>query len=91
MTAHVTPKDQCPYCGAQMDRASGIIQHETHQPRPGDVTLCFYCAELNIFDKGLKMRKPTDLETFEIMTAPTWPEVEKAQKLIRLTQKKRKR
>lgn len=36
------------------------------QPKPGDVTVCFTCGHVNIFDVDLELRHPTVAELIEI-------------------------
>jgi hypothetical protein len=56
-------KTVCPFCGAKNDRSAhsgGLLV----LPDDGDVSICFGCAELSVFDSGVvgDLRKPTDEE-----------------------------
>jgi len=58
------PKGQCVFCHAEHDCASSIDQDG--KPSPGDMTICIDCGEWNIFDKKMRLRKPTAVEYLEI-------------------------
>jgi hypothetical protein len=62
----------CPYCGAKCDAATITDADKPYGgPRPGDVSVCGYCAELLIFDGApLALRKPTPEEHDEIGADP---------------------
>lgn len=47
-------KMTCPYCEANLDRASG---QEGTEPRSGDVTICIQCLKPSRFDDKLEMQK----------------------------------
>ena len=51
------PSSPCCECGKMLDGAAGPCK-----PSPGDVSLCFECGSLNVFDDDLKLRRPTDEE-----------------------------
>jgi hypothetical protein len=55
----------CPSCGTECD---GHTQSrgEPHAPEPGDVTLCFYCAQLAFFTPT-GLRAATDAERAELL------------------------
>lgn len=52
------PSCACPVCGYQTDCASRVVNvsGDSGAPRPGDLTLCFKCGEILIFDEDLKSR-----------------------------------
>jgi uncharacterized protein with PIN domain len=50
-------KDHCPYCNAELDTVSSTPANPEATPRPGDLTLCFTCANPLVFMEGLKVRK----------------------------------
>jgi len=57
-------KSPCPRCGTALD---GIIAIDpvTRGPRPGDATICVYCACWAVFDKDLALQPaPADLVQF---------------------------
>lgn len=43
----------CPSCGKSNNSTTGINSQE--QPKPGDVSICFYCAFVSVFDENLKL------------------------------------
>lgn len=55
------PASSCPECGKNLDVTEG-----TGKPKPGDFTLCAYCASVNTFDEDLKIRALTDEEVEEV-------------------------
>jgi len=52
------PDARCPYCEHTVDAASSIEDGQFVPPKPGDITVCFYCAQELVFDAGLIPRKP---------------------------------
>jgi len=59
-------------CGADNDAAS----HRNAIPSPGDVSLCWYCGELTVFNEDLTQHVPTEEEMVEIRANPAWHLVE---------------
>lgn len=60
---------RCPACGAQLDGA--LATSGRRAPRPGDATLCSYCASALTFDGDpIYLRFPTDDELQEYATDP---------------------
>jgi len=58
------PTSICPACDAPNDGAQQV--NGMRRPRPGDVSICFYCGELGIFNSDLSLRTPSVAE-LEIM------------------------
>lgn len=71
-----TQVNHCPHCGAKVDAASQIGGEDA--PRAGDVSLCVYCGEWNIFNEDMSIRKPTVDEYVEFGTAPEVKRVREA-------------
>jgi|1185.fasta_scaffold195022_3 hypothetical protein len=69
----------CPYCAKKLDAASHVDLTDV-RPRPGDTTICFYCAGLMVFADDGRPRKPTDDEALEMENNP---EVLNARVLVR--------
>ena len=67
------PSSDCPHCAAAHDGASGM---QTHNPEPGDVSVCFECSGISIFGAGLKRFHWPPGEAIP-------PEVVEAQRLVR--------
>jgi hypothetical protein len=51
------PEHPCPGCSKPIDEASGL----RGRPRPGDLSVCYYCGAPWMFDSALQLR-PLDLE-----------------------------
>jgi hypothetical protein len=59
-TGRLSPSPHCWSCGEEID---GWTSLQEGMPSPGDVSICFYCAAVGIFDKGLaSVRKATSRE-----------------------------
>lgn len=52
---HETPMVPCPYCSKELSAVSGGIM----EPEEGDITVCWYCAGICMFDKELILHKAT--------------------------------
>jgi len=50
---------ECPYCGRDFNSAISI---EGHSPKPGDISVCLYCAGILVFTETLGYRKMEDGE-----------------------------
>ena len=57
MIHHRDKMTLCPACGNQLDACFGIQHNET--PKPGDLTICAYCAEPLVFTRDLSQRCAT--------------------------------
>lgn len=73
------PAKCCPWCGALLDCATPLQPGSA--PKPGDFTLCIYCATALRFTDDLSVRRllPEDSTDFEQVRAG----VEKAQRLLK--------
>jgi len=48
----------CPYCGLRNDGASSYKREdEEYTPSENDFSICFYCCEVSVFNKNLKLEK----------------------------------
>jgi hypothetical protein len=56
------PEQCCPFCGKSITTVKG-----EGLPIEGDVTVCYECLEISVFDDQLKMRKPTADEEKEFI------------------------
>ena len=76
----------CPNCGKLLD--ANTAPWEKHDPGPatGDVSVCFYCAHIGLFevadDGGVSVRRMTAEERKEHEADEQWPKVLKAQALV---------
>lgn len=63
MSGHWTPPSPCPNCGRVMDRA--LECQKGRGPKPGDITICFYCQHLMAYGDNLTLRDLNDAEIIE--------------------------
>jgi hypothetical protein len=56
----------CPYCGRTNDLHREVKQ-EGVGPSPGDVSVCFGCVGVSVYDENLALRIPTDEEFAEVI------------------------
>lgn len=49
----------------------------------GDVSICIECAQVNLFDENLRLRKPTAEEMVSLRASPEWSKVERHQTAVR--------
>jgi hypothetical protein len=54
MTHHEHTQTPCPGCGKQLDACFGV-EHD-QEPKPGDLTICAYCAKPLVFNQDLTVR-----------------------------------
>jgi hypothetical protein len=57
----------CPHCLEPNDGATGL---EAQNPNEGDVSICFYCAEISVFGKNLGLLKPSPSKLAQILQDP---------------------
>lgn len=62
---HRTEKDYCPVCNHIINGATDIGNTD-HIPKPGDVSVCFYCTSFLQFNDNLKLTEMTNLEVAEL-------------------------
>ena len=74
---------RCPYCDGALDAASHMS--EAVRPKPGDLSVCLYCAQPLVFDAFLIPGKPAPGEVEAIFVAdPAFAdEVRQIQRAIR--------
>lgn len=58
------PDTQCPHCLHKIDGATNI-DDESLLPKPGDFTVCLYCAAVAIVGEDRQLRKMTKDEREE--------------------------
>lgn len=54
----------CPRCGVQNDMVTPVGRND--HPKPGDFSICYYCACLLQFDENLKLIALTEKELIEL-------------------------
>lgn len=52
METHYRHQAPCPACGQSNDCATGV---RDEPPKPGDITICFYCAHIGKYDADLSI------------------------------------
>lgn len=75
---HIMPEAKCPYCDHALACTQDMVLNL--RPRPGDISLCVYCAQVLIVGEDMRPRKPTDDEQ---AIANNLPAVHKIKKMIR--------
>jgi hypothetical protein len=76
---------RCPHCDHRFDRTSLVSSDEALRPKVGDVSLCIACGGICLFvNSAGDMRKATREDIREMMAAPQWAEIQKAQLAIRM-------
>lgn len=68
----------CTACGTLLDACDG-----PGTPSEGDYTVCVYCASINVFDDGLKLRAPTQEEITQIQADERYPYIREAINAVR--------
>ena len=81
MKTHLLKAQCCPECGYPVDRTSGVIDQKP--PKKGDAVLCVNCAAINVFDKGLKLRRSNVSDLVRMQKAKCWPLIEHMQWAIK--------
>ena len=59
---------RCASCGIELDAARPL--RATHEPRPGDISICIYCSYIMAYADDLALRELTDKEMIEIAGEP---------------------
>jgi len=54
------PEHRCPFCGSLHDHATNTTTEA--KPNAGDVSICFDCTSIGVFDENGSVRKPTEEE-----------------------------
>ena len=53
---------RCPCCNNLMDAHTVVSTDNKYQPSPGDVSICFYCGAINLYDEELNIKIMTEEE-----------------------------
>lgn len=76
-------KSTCRECGTQLDGASEVTGLE-RKPKSGDVSVCFMCGCLSMFDKDMDLVEiPEDIVEMIRDEPETWEEIQIAIKEIK--------
>jgi hypothetical protein len=86
---HLAFRTRCWNCGETHDAASATDESGA-RPSNGDVTMCFDCGVLAIFDSAYEenIRKPTPAENFELKQHKELVELQRAWALHMLSRNK---
>jgi hypothetical protein len=52
----------CPACGEELDGATEVTNDGRAVPRPGDLSMCWYCGAILTFDDDTMLRLATDAD-----------------------------
>lgn len=58
---HRSPESHCPTCNHTFTVATSTTG-DPNEPRTGDVSICFKCGEVLIYDYNLKLVRPNESE-----------------------------
>lgn len=72
------PPHKCELCGDVNDMTS----HADKSPEEGNLSICWNCGMLTIFQEDLTQRKLTPEELEEYQASPSWSQVAKAMNFI---------
>ncbi len=64
-----TPSSPCPNCGKVLDKATSA-NLDGHKPRPGDVSVCWKCKAILVFNNDLILMNPAEEELVLIKQHP---------------------
>lgn len=66
---HLIKKSLCPYCDSELDGATGVDEegNANRLPKPGDISICYKCANISMFDDELNLRRLTIEEEKEVL------------------------
>lgn len=59
----------CPSCDQPLDGHLGTRPGQAG-PKPGDISICVYCAELLVYGDGLRLAIPDEALRADLMTDP---------------------
>lgn len=59
----------CPHCEAPVNRSSEVIGKQ-RPPKPNDICMCAYCANVSFVDNDMNLRKPTAEEEQQLANDP---------------------
>jgi hypothetical protein len=63
-----TPKSFCRTCGIKLDAATFATGPEDRKPKQGDVSICWYCSTISVYDTDMSLRTPTSDEMQRFMS-----------------------
>lgn len=81
LSDHASPRCKCPSCGYILDAATNIGGKQS--PSYGDISICYNCCGICVYDVGLMLRAatPDEIEGFRKM--PNWDMVERLRSAVR--------
>lgn len=69
------PGNVCPACKHPMDAATSTDRPA--KPKPDDVSVCFECGQVLLFNEDLTSRIPSQKEMIELQRSHLWPTLER--------------
>lgn len=67
MATELHPGRACPACKREVDDDTNLNPTDARGPEPGDVSVCLYCAHLNIFTENLGLRSASKEEAHALL------------------------
>ena len=61
------PGRVCPACGREVDDDTNANPADPGGPKPGDISVCLYCAHLNVYTEDLGLRGATQEEAHALL------------------------
>lgn len=77
-----TPSSKCPKCKQNIDVAKSV--EGGHEPKPNEIVLCAYCAQILIYRSDMQLRSATSEEVNHLIIKfpKVWQEIVKATRMI---------
>ena len=57
---------------------SSVNDDSVRDPQPGDISVCFFCVNINRFDADLRLQKVTAEEMEGWKDTPVWADLDRA-------------
>ena len=87
MESTTIPHHACPVCGYTAEAATSLasMTNDTPVPQPsaGDISVCFGCGAIGVFDAQMKLTIPDDGELLDLMLNNDWADIVRTQRSIR--------
>lgn len=68
-------------CGYEMDASMPVVKGDPG-PQEDDVSICFVCGRLWLFNQDLTMREPSKRELIDLEYTPAWKMIKEARDKI---------
>lgn len=80
-------EQKCPFCGTKIDAMSDVPGNsEGEKPTPGSLVVCVKCANVQVIEEGLALRKATksELKRLSIQDPDVWKLLQKMQQKLKI-------